>query len=56
MWATGVLMYILLSGASPFGGCVDQRGLCRAIKEGRVGFSEESWMVVSPSAKASEHN
>lgn len=51
MWGLGILMYILLSGTSPFGGAFDQRALCRAIKSGQWDFNDKLWAFVSLAAK-----
>mmetsp|Transcript_2403 Transcript_2403/g.5116 ORF Transcript_2403/g.5116 Transcript_2403/m.5116 type:complete len:523 (+) Transcript_2403:95-1663(+) len=50
IWSTGVSMYILLSGAPPFGGNSDHHMMAK-ILEGTFQMKEEDWSSVSAEAK-----
>lgn len=50
MWSLGVLLYVLLSGNSPFGASTDQL-LRLNIKRGKYDLVSKEWKEISPQAK-----
>jgi calcium-dependent protein kinase len=50
LWSTGAIMYILLSGRSPFGNGSEMETMKRA-REGKWSFKHECWGKVSDDAK-----
>ncbi|KAI5061194.1 hypothetical protein GOP47_0023699 [Adiantum capillus-veneris] len=50
IWSTGVVMYVLLSGAPPFWGVTEQR-IYKAIQKGGLSFPSNPWDDISSSAK-----
>ena len=50
MWSAGIILYIILSGAPPFGGDTDQEILENVLK-GEYDFDDEIWNEISEDAK-----
>ena len=46
VWASGILLYILLSGKAPFDGSTNEE-IWASIKNDEAGYSEEVWEQVS---------
>jgi len=50
MWSMGVLLYVILSGCSPFNG-EDEDSLLELVKEAKYEFYEKEWEHISKEAK-----
>jgi serine/threonine kinase 17 len=50
MWSVGVLLYVLLTGCSPFGGDTKQETFCN-ISRCRLDFPEDLFEEVSEDAQ-----
>ncbi|KAF4694650.1 hypothetical protein FOZ60_007617 [Perkinsus olseni] len=51
VWSIGVIVYMILSGAPPFGGATDAQ-IINNVKNGRFSFEGPRWAGISDSAKA----
>jgi serine/threonine protein kinase len=51
VWAVGVLVYMLLSGAPPFGAVSSLKELMRKIRAGNYHMSDPAWELVSEEAR-----
>lgn len=50
MWSLGVLLYVILSGCSPFSGD-DEEQLLKLVQEAKYEFYENEWQGISAEAK-----
>lgn len=50
LWSCGVIMYILLSGSSPFGGANEKEVIAK-VRQGQINTSSTRWHPVSADAK-----
>ena len=50
MWSSGVILYVLLSGAPPFDGKNDH-SILRAVKKAQLKFDSPVWQTISKEAK-----
>jgi len=50
MWSMGVLLYVILSGCSPFN-ADEEEALLKLVAEAKYEFYEKEWSHVSPEAK-----
>jgi|UniRef100_A0A6U5DNC8 calcium/calmodulin-dependent protein kinase I len=50
MWSLGVLLYVILSGCSPFSGD-DEEQLLKLVQEAKYEFYENEWQGISENAK-----